>query len=130
MDILAVCICAIVAMVLSLTIKKYNPELSVLLSIGVGIIIFVIILNFISPVINQINSLVQISKIPTEYSAVLIKALGICFICQFSADACRDVSQTALATKVELAGKLLIVILALPMIEEITTTAIGLIGGG
>ncbi len=130
MDILSVCICAIVATVLSITIKKHNPEISTLLSVGAGIIIFIMILSFINPVINQINNLAKMANISTQYTSILIKALGICFICQFSSDACKDASQTALASKVELAGKLLIVIISLPMIEEITSTAISLIGGG
>jgi stage III sporulation protein AD len=61
---------------------------------------------------------------------ILFKTLGLCFLAQFAADSCRDAGENALASKVELAGKLAIVILALPLFEKITSTALALIGGG
>ena len=127
MDILTICISAIVAVILSITIKKHNAEISTMLSVGAGIIIFIVILSVISPVIEQIKELGRVAYIGNDYTNILIKALGICFICQFTSDACKDASQTALASKVELAGKLMIVTLALPMMKEILTIAISLI---
>ena len=127
MDILTICISAIVAVILSITIKKHNAEISTMLSVGAGIIIFIVILSVISPVIEQIKELGRVANIGNDYTNILIKALGICFICQFTSDACKDASQTALASKVELAGKLMIVTLALPMMQEILTIAISLI---
>ena len=127
MDILTICISAIVAVILSITIKKHNAEISTMLSVGAGIIIFIVILSVISPVIEQIKELGRVANIGNDYTNILIKALGICFICQFTSDACKDASQTALASKVELAGKLMIVTLALPMMKEILTIAISLI---
>jgi stage III sporulation protein AD len=50
-------------------------------------------------------------------------------LAQFAADACRDAGESALASKMELAGKITILILALPLFEKITQTAVGLIGG-
>ncbi|MGN0550551.1 MAG: stage III sporulation protein AD [Acutalibacteraceae bacterium] len=130
MNILSVCVCAIAAAVLAVAIKRHNPEISMLLTAGGGIIIFIAILSAISPVINKINALAQTAGMSQEYVEILIKSLGICFLCQFSSDACKDAGQTALASKVELAGKLFIVILALPMLEDITNTALRLVGGG
>lgn len=75
------------------------------------------------------NSLLTRAGMPVEYGGILLKSLGICFLCQFSSDACKDAGQSALASKVELAGKLMIVLIALPMIEDITQTAVGIIGG-
>lgn len=87
------------------------------------------ILSKISPALNQVNSLLTRAGMPVEYGGILLKSLGICFLCQFSSDACKDAGQSALASKVELAGKLMIVLIALPMIEDITQTAVGIIGG-
>ena len=65
-----------------------------------------------------------------EYGVILLKTLGVCFLTQLSADSCRDAGEGALAAKVELAGKLFIVILALPLFQQIAGSALSLIGGG
>ena len=48
---------------------------------------------------------------------------------QFAADACRDAGESSLASKVELAGKVAVILMALPLFEAIANTAITLIGG-
>lgn len=129
MNILGLCVAVIIAAVLSVMLKKYNPEISMLVAVGAGVVVFALILSKISPALNQVNSLLTRAGMPVEYGGILLKSLGICFRCQFSSDACKDAGQSALASKVELAGKLMIVLIALPMIEDITQTAVGIIGG-
>ena len=128
MDLFAICIAAVAATILAVTLKRYNPEISMLLAIGAGVIIFVLVLNQIPQALSQINTLLSRAGMPLQYGQVLFKALGICFLCQFSSDACKDAGQSALAFKVELAGKLMIVLLALPMLEDIINTAVALMG--
>ena len=126
MDIFAICIAAVAATILAVTLKRYNPEISMLLAIGAGVGIFVLVLSQIPQALSQISTLLSRAGMPLAYGQVLFKALGICFLCQFSSDACKDAGQSALASKVELAGKLMIVLLALPMLEDIVNTAVTL----
>lgn len=128
MDIFAICIAAVAATILAVTLKRYNPEISMLLAIGAGVGIFVLVLSQIPQALSQISTLLSRAGLPLAYGQVLFKALGICFLCQFSSDACKDAGQSALASKVELAGKLMIVLLALPMLEDIVNTAVTLMG--
>ena len=128
MDIFAICIAAVAATILAVTLKRYNPEISMLLAIGAGVGIFVLVLSQIPQALSQISTLLSRAGMPLAYGQVLFKALGICFLCQFSSDACKDAGQSALASKVELAGKLMIVLLALPMLEDIVNTAGTLMG--
>lgn len=128
MDIFAICIAAVAATILTVTLKRYNPEISMLLAIGAGVGIFVLVLSQIPQALSQISTLLSRAGMPLAYGQVLFKALGICFLCQFSSDACKDAGQSALASKVELAGKLMIVLLALPMLEDIVNTAVTLMG--
>lgn len=130
MNILGLCVAAIVAAVLAVLLKRYNPEISMLIAVGAGVVIFVLVLSQISPALTKITDLLSRAGMPAEYGGILFKSLGICFLCQFSSDACKDAGQSALASKVELAGKLMIVVIALPMIEDITQTAVSIMGGG
>ena len=130
MNIVGIAGIALVSAVIAVMLRRYNQEYAVVVTITAGVIILVQILANIMPAIRQINSLLSSAGLPNEYAVILFKTLGLCFLAQFSADSCRDAGENALASKVELAGKLAIVILALPLFEKITSTALALIGGG
>lgn len=129
MNIVAIAGISVIAAILSVMMKRYHHEYSVIISICAGILILFEILANISPAVNQIHTLLDNAGISSEYAAILLKSLGICFLAQFAADSCRDAGESALASKVELAGKVSIVILSLPLFEKIASTAVGLIGG-
>lgn len=118
---------AITAVLSAAALKKYAPETSVVITISAGIIILLSVLSKTAPVIEQINSFVSSAEIDSTYAPVLIKTVGICFLCQFTADSCRDCGQSSLASKVELASKISIIVTALPLFENILNTAVGLI---
>lgn len=129
MEILALCGIAILAAAISVLLKKYNPEYSMIISVGAGVLMLYLILSQISPAVGQIKSLLSATGLSSEYGAILFKSLGICFLTQFAADSCRDSGESALASKVELAGKIMIVLIALPLFEKVAQTALSLIGG-
>ena len=63
-----------------------------------------------------------------EYVQILFKALGICLITQIACDACRDLGETAVASKVEAAGKISVLLISLPLFEQILAVVGSLIG--
>lgn len=129
MNIIAIAGLVLCAAVVAAMLRRYHQEYAVLISIAAGIVILTAILANIAPAVRQINTLLASAGIPTDYAVILLKTLGICFLAQFAADSCRDAGESALASKMELAGKITIVILALPLFEKIAQTAVGLIGG-
>lgn len=129
MNIMALAAVAIVATIISVMIKKYNPEYSILISIVAGVFILYMIFSELTPAINKINGLISSSGIDSEHAKVLFKSLGVCFLVQFAADSCSDAGESALASKIELAGKVVILLMALPMFEQVIKIASGLLGG-
>ncbi len=128
MNIVAIAGIAIIAAILAVMMKQYHREYSIVISIAAGVIILFEVFANLSPAIKQINVLLSSSGLSAEYATILFKALGVCFLTQFAADSCRDAGESALASKTELAGKIAIVILSLPLFESIANTAVGLIG--
>ncbi|MEE1155078.1 MAG: stage III sporulation protein AD [Acutalibacteraceae bacterium] len=129
MDILGICIIAVIGSILVLTLKQSVPQLALLLTLSVGVIILISVLSFLPIITDKITQLMSQTGVNSKYISILIKALGICFICQFASDICKDAGQSALASKVELAGKIMILISALPLIEEVLNTAKALLSG-
>lgn len=110
----------------ALALKKYAPETSVLLVTAAGMMIFVTVVSKISPIAEQMNDLMQQSGTGTEYVPILLKTIGICLLCQFVSDTCREAGQASLAAKVELASKVTVIVTALPLFRNILDTAMGL----
>lgn len=120
---------ALLATTLSVMIKKYNPEYSIFISIVAGIFILCMVLSELTPSIQKINGLISTSGISFEYAKIIFKALGVCFLVQFAADSCNDAGESSLASKIELAGKVLIITMSLPLFEQIIKVVSELLGG-
>lgn len=128
MNITGICILAVVGAVLAVTLKQTVPHFALVLTLSAGIIILIAVLTVLPDLTEKINSLMSATGVNSEYTAILLKAVGICFLCQFSSDICKDAGQSSLAGKVELAGKLMILISALPLMNEVLDTASSLLG--
>ncbi len=126
--IIAISILAILASLFAVMLKEKTPEISMLVNIAAGTIILLMIITQIVPILAQIKELYELSAIESENIAVLFKALGICFITQFCSDSCLDCGQKAMSSKVQLAGKVSITVLALPLLKEVLQTVLSIIG--
>ena len=129
MNLIGLIAIALLATTLSVMIKKYNPEYSIFISIIAGIFILCMILSELTPSIQKINGLISASGISSEYAKILFKTLGVCFLVQFASDSCNDAGESSLASKIELAGKVLIITMALPLFEQVIKIVSGLLGG-
>ena len=130
MNIMTICGIVLIVAVLGTVLKKYVPEYSIIITIAAGALILIAMLSQFLPAVYQIKDLLASSEIPGEYGLILFKSLGTCFVAQFASDSCKDAGEISLSSKVELAGKLAIVITALPLFEKVTQTALNLMGSG
>lgn len=119
---------ALIAAILSIVLKKYNPEYSIVLSIITGIFLFAKISTYLISIISSVKGLLNFSNVPADFILIMFKSLGICFLTQFSSDSCIDAGETALASKIEFIGKIAVVLVAMPLIEEIIKVVTKLIG--
>lgn len=116
----------IIAVILIITLKAQKPEIAVQISIVTGIVIFLLIASKLSAVIQLINSFAQKANINTAYISTLLKIIGIAYIVEFGSEVCRDAGESSVATKIELAGKVTIVLLAVPIITSLLDLIINL----
>lgn len=127
MEIIALSVTAVIAAIISVLLKKYNPEYSIILSFCTGVLILFMIISKVTPIVDKMEDLISTTGIQAEYTSILLKTLGICFLTQFSADSCKDAGESAMASKVELAGKIFIIVIALPLFEQVAKIALDLI---
>lgn len=118
----------IIGAILSLVLKQYRPEFALPVSVLTGAFIFLAVLSGISPVVRLIEGIAERFGTELIYLGVLMKALAICYITQIAADSCKDAGESAIAGKVEIAGKIAILIISVPMFEELIGVVTELIG--
>lgn len=128
MDMVTITGMAVIAVALSTLLKSKNPEYSLMLSLVTGVLIIGMIISAATPLFDRIGSLLDAVGAKSEYVQILFRALGLCFITQIACDACRDLGETAIASKVEIAGKISILLISLPLFEQILSIAGNLIG--
>ena len=121
---------AVVAVALSTVLKQKNPEYSLALSILTGVLILGLILAAAAPLFGRIGALLEATGAGSDYVEILFKALGLCFLTQIACDACRDLGESAIASKVEVAGKISVLLISMPLFEKVLNIAGSLIGQG
>ncbi len=117
----------LISLLLILLLKDTKREFSFILSAACGIILFIAVADDLYSVARSIYNLSsQVSNINT-YISLMMKILGISLIAQFVVDLCRDAGENALASQTEIASKVLILIMTLPLFETVINIVTGLL---
>lgn len=130
MGLMSVVIIAVIAALLAAVLRRYLSEQALLVSLIAGVLILAAAVSGAVPVIEEIRELLRSSGVTGEYLTVLLKALGVCLLTQLASDACRDAGEQGLASKAEFAGKIAMLVLALPLFRKVGDIAVSLIQGG
>lgn len=117
----------IIAAVLCKLFSSAGSEYALYIKLAAAAGLMSALILFISPVIGTVRSIYERAGAEEEYLTILFKALGICYITQFACDICRDSGENALAVQAELAGKLSLLVLALPLFDSLSEIVSGLI---
>lgn len=114
----------VIATILILLIKEQKPMFAFLLSTFVGIMIFLSVIGKITDIIKILDRLANQAKVNHLFLETILKIIGIAYIAEFGAQVTRDAGQGTIAAKIELAGKILIMVMAIPIIIAIIETVI------
>ncbi|ABZ82896.1 stage iii sporulation protein ad, putative [Heliomicrobium modesticaldum Ice1] len=130
MEILQVVGVGIIATIFLVIVRKQRPELAVQLSIAAGVILFLFVLSKISAVMQVLEDLANKAQINRYYLTTLLKIVGIAYIAEFGAQICRDAGESTIATKVEMAAKIVVMVLALPILLALMDSLMSLLPRG
>lgn len=119
MNLAAIVGAGIVAAAVSALLKRFHGEFGLFVSIAASLLILLAVLGALGPLIELINELSEQAGADSVCIAVLMKALAVCFVTQLAADSCRDSGEGAIASKIELAGKIAVLLTAVPLFESI-----------
>ena len=123
MWIIAAAAAGLVGTVLALILGQYRPEVRMLVTAAVTLLLMAMVLEQLSPVLEQLRSTMELTGLTGNYAAILFKAVGICLLTQLAGDVCRDSGESSIASKIEPAGRAAILLTAMPLIQEVLAWA-------
>lgn len=118
----------LVAAVLVVILRQYKPEIALLVSLAAGITLFMLVLGKIGAIVEVLKDLSTRANVNLVYLSVILKIVGIAYIADFGAQLCRDAGEGALAAKIEFAAKILILILAIPIVMAVLDILMKILG--
>lgn len=119
MEIIKVVSFALVALFIFMLLGERKKELAVLVAIIAGAIIFLALIDKLSEIINFINTISDKANIDMVYIGIVLKILAIAYLSSFCSEICKDAGASSIASKVEFAGKILILALAIPILMAV-----------
>lgn len=117
----------LIATFISMVLRDQKPSFAFLIAMITGIIIFLFVIDHLIKVIYVLQKIVFQAEIDILYLETVLKIIGISYITEFAAQISRDAGEGSIASRIELAGKVLIMIMAIPIIQAIIETVINLI---
>lgn len=124
MDIIKIIGIGLISLIVIIIIKQYRPEFAVYVSLIAGALILVLVLDKMSGVINLLTNLANKTSINKDFIFLLIKITGIAFLTEFAVSICKDAGESAIATKIDMGGKVMIIAVSIPIISSLLETII------
>lgn len=122
MDIIKIIGVGLISLIMIVIVKQYRPEFVIYISIMAGVLILSLVLGKLEAIINLLTSLSKKTSINNEFLVLLIKITGIAFLTEFAVSICKDSGETAIASKVDIGGKVLIISMSIPIIASLLET--------
>lgn len=119
MEIAKVIIIGFVASLIVLLLKDEKPEIALQVSLACGIVIFLFMISKLTVVIQAMQEIAARINLDIVYLNTVLKIIGISYLASFGVEICRDSGQSSIASKIEFAGKVLIITLAIPILMAV-----------
>ncbi len=120
----------LVATFLAAVLNQHKSSITSLFIVFVGSVMFLLLIDQIHAILQMIERVASEAKVSNVYVETLLKIIGIAYIAEFGAQITKDAGQGAIASKIELAGKILILVMAIPILTVVIETILGFLPTG
>ncbi len=127
MDITQIIVVGVATALSVLLLKQMKPELAVIIGLVGSVIIFVMVVSGLSQVVITINKIATDTGIAPEIFSSILKIVGIAYLCEIASGICKDSGAASVSDMIIIGGKVLIMVLAIPIIEGLISVVLGVI---
>ena len=119
MDIIKIIGIGLIALIIIILLKQYKPEFAIYISLLTGAFILLLLTDQLTGIVNLIQSIAVKANINGQFLSLLIKITGIAFLSEFAVSICKDSGEGAIASKIELGSKIVIISMSIPIISSL-----------
>ena len=127
MDIVKIIGVGLIALIMIVILKQYKPEFVIYVSLIAGAIILFMVLDKITGIVTLLSNLANKASMNSEFLLILLKITGIAFLSEFAVSICKDSGETAIANKIDIGGKVVIIAISIPIISALLELVIKLL---
>lgn len=117
----------IIAVFIALSLKSRNAEISGLISLAICICIIFLSMDKLKTVISTLNQIKKDMEIDSTYFILLLKMIGVAYICEFASGITKDAGYTAVSTQIDTVGRLTMIMISMPVLLQVINTVIDLL---
>ena len=127
MEIVQVVALGLVAAILVTFLREHRPEMAIQVSLVAGIIIILMVISKVAVAVNTITEMAIGAGINFLYMQTLLRIIGVAYLAEFGSQVCRDAGEGSLASRIEFAAKILILVMAVPIVIAVMDSIIRII---
>ena len=119
MNLIAVSLAAVIVVLIAIKIKDMDSGYGVILSMAGCVMVMYFVVSRFRQIVDYIDRITAYISVNITYIDVILKMIGLAYVCQFSSDLCRDAGYNAIASQVEMAGKISLILLSMPVLMSV-----------
>ena len=110
-----------------LLLRQVKPELAVIVGLVGTILIFMMVVSGLMQIVGNINGIVAQTGLANQLFASILKIVGIGYLCEIASNICQESGAKSVADMVILGGKIIIMVLAIPIIQALVDVVLGVL---
>lgn len=127
MDIVKIIGIGIISLITIIILKQYKPEFGLYISILAGILIITLSMDKFNAIVTLLLNITSKTGTGTTFLKILLKITGIAILTEFAVTVCNDSGETAIANKIDLGGKIIIISISIPIIVALIDLMINIL---
>lgn len=127
MDIFKIIGVGLITSIAVLIVKQIKPEVAIVLGMAGGVVMILMLIDSLTTVVSSFSTILSKSGLTSGVFSVVLKIIGVGYITEFSANLCADSGSSSIADKILLAGKIIILVISLPIVTSIIEIISGLL---
>ena len=122
MEIIKIVGIGLISLIVAVIVKQYKPEFAIYISLAAGVIILAMAIDKLTEIIRLLTNLASRTSVNGKFIKLLIKITGIALLTEFAVSICKDAGESAIASKIDISGKIIIVAVSIPIISSLLET--------
>lgn len=115
-EMIKVCVIGILGVLTAIQFKGVKMEYSTYISVALGLILFGFVVQQLRTILSSLAWIKELFGGTSGYLGILMKVIGITYLCEFSAGICKDAGYGAISEQIEVLGKLSVMFSGLPIL--------------